>query len=377
MNPSRLFKRPAFFTPLLVGAILLLLVPVESRAQGVLDAISQEVNGIFEKAKPAVVRIRASQFNSDGDIQYVGSGFFIDGKGTILTAERIIGDSTEAKVEYNGQSLDAKILGRDVRSGIALLRVTTGVTPFLKFTETNNLKTGIFVVAVGFPDNRPVAPSFGPIAGFDAQFATPGGNRFFCTTHIRANSPLVPGQVGGPLLNTKGEVIGVMVRAVEDGKAVYALPAPAANRILADFRQTGAAKHGWVGVGFTETALSEEESHHVKISQLFQDTPASTSGLQTGDVVIKIGDREIFKPSDAMDAAFFSKVGENLPVQVQRGNKVLTFKFTVSERPKTQPSPLNTPASGSGVLTPNEIKPPGTQLPEPIKINGTNATPNP
>jgi serine protease Do len=335
MKPLPFFK-PVFYRS---GLALLLLGGALSNAsaQGVLDAISQEVNTIFEKAAPSVIRVRTSEAGRD----LVGTGFFIDAKGTILTVERIIRDAKEIKVEYKGQLLEARVLGKDARSGLAMLQITTGVTPFLKLGNSAALKTGIFVVAIGFPFNMPMAPTFGPVAGFDAVVATTNGPRFFSTTHIRANAPIVPGQVGGPLLNTKGEVMGVMVHAVDDAKAVYALPSPAVLRVLEDFRSFGSVKHGWVGVGFTELALSEDEQHRVKISQLFAETPASASGLQTGDVVLKSGGRDILLPSDAMDAAFFSKVGQTLPVQVQRGNKVLTFKFTVSERPKVLPAVLN------------------------------------
>lgn len=316
-------------------SLLLLLVAFSlevscSRAANVFDAIGQEVNNIFEKTRPAIVRVR-----SEGDeITMSGTGFFIDDKGTVLTAAPILGDNVTASVEVNGTWVAAKILGRDARSGVAVLQVPQGSTPFLVMGSSIPLKSGLAVIAIGYPRNLPVAPCFGFVSGFDFRYL----DRYFPTTHIRANVPITPGQVGGPLLNARGDVVGLLVTAVDEGRSVYALPIEAAEKIINDFKKYGVARHGWVGVGVKEIDNGHSGLRAVEITQLFGDTPASQSGLAPGDVVTKIGNRPITCPADVMDASFYSQVGQETNVTVLRDGKPLVYKFVVQERPTAMPT---------------------------------------
>ncbi len=324
------------------------------RAATVFDSIGQEVTALFEKAKPAIVRVR-----SEGEsLRVAGTGFFIDEKGTVLTAAPILGQSDVVTVEFNGKVFEANVLGRDTRSSVALLKINAGMTPALGMTESNGLKAGSSVVTIGYPLNLPAAPSFGIVAGFDFRYL----GRIFPTTHIRANVPIGPGQVGGPLLNTQGQVIGLVVTAVDEGRGVYALPTEAVQKILGDFTHyKGTARHGWVGVGVVETTpgTNISDGTGVKISQLFPGTPAAASGLASGDIVLKIDGREIKKPADVIDASFFCRVGEELPVTVMRGGKQMTYRFRVQERPRTNAAlPLANPPAPK-LQGPVQISAPG------------------
>lgn len=306
------------------------MLPSCSRSASVFDAIGEEVSSIYEKSRPAIIRVR-----SEGpELTMAGTGFFIDDKGTVLTAAPILGDNVVASVEVNGNWMSAKILGRDSRSGVAVLQIAQGMTPYLSFGNSSQLKSGLAVMAIGFPRNLPAAPTFGFVSGFDFRYL----DRYFPTTHIRASVPIAPGQVGGPLLNTKGEVVGLLVTAIDEGRSVYALPIEAASKIIDDFKKNGMARHGWVGVGVEEVEDNHSGVRAVKISQLFEDTPAYLSGLSLGDVVIKIGNRPISCPADVMDASFFSQVGQETSVTVQRDGKQLVYKFVVQERPSAMPT---------------------------------------
>lgn len=187
--------------------------PASTPAQGssgVFDKIASEVSGVYEKAAPSVVRIRAS----DGPEQLAGSGFFVDNQGTILTAYAVVGQAKEVIVETGGRSHTAKILGRDPRSGVALLKIKAGETPFLLFGESSHLRPASAVVSVAFPYDLKAEPTFGLVAGFDVKYLT----RFFATTHIRANLPIKPGQIGGPLLDSQGKVVGVLMLEIDEGR---------------------------------------------------------------------------------------------------------------------------------------------------------------
>lgn len=290
----------------------------------VFDAITQEVQQVFDRSYPAVVKIRANS----GAAPLAGTGFFIDKNGTLLTSYAVVRESDRVWIEFNNQKLDAKILGRDARSGIALLKVDRTNTPYLPFGNSDDLRMASGLISVAYPFNLPIAPSFGFVTGFDVRYL----NRFFATTHIRANVPVSPGQIGGPILNSKGQVVGLLSLAIQDGKECYVLPINSVVRIAGDIYKNGHARHGWVGVGVVEGEPLTEGAKPVVVSNLFAETPAATSGIKQGDVVMKIGKREIHSPKDVLDASFYAAVGEKIPVVVLRNNEMKTFQITVTER---------------------------------------------
>ena len=100
------------------------------------------------------------------------------------------------------------------------------------------------MVAIGYPLDLPESPSFGMIAGFDRKYL----GRYFSTTHLRVNLPTQRGEAGAPLLNFKGEVVGILVSSVDSGSACYALPIDAAEKIRRDYVRFGDARHGWIGI---------------------------------------------------------------------------------------------------------------------------------
>ncbi len=320
-----------------------LLAPTSVRAADVFQPASDDINALFDKAKTSVVKVESG----DG-FMLAGTGFFIDNQGTVLTSSSVIGDNVSARVTVNGVQMDAKILGNDPRSGLAMLRVTDSDNPFLTLGHSTDLKTGNGVLTVGYPLNLAVSPSEGPVSGFEVRCL----NRFFSTTHIHADVPISPGQVGGPLLNTRGEVIGLVVPSPDDGRSLYALPVEAIEKIMADFTQYGRARHGWVGVNVVEVPDTEHDGRTVRVVQAVAGTPASESGIQRGDTVLRIDSREIYRPADVLDASFFSHVGGTMTVVVRRDEKLLNYSFAVIERPVNISAPG--PVSHSSIGRPAE-----------------------
>ncbi len=334
-------KRPRFspaqsFSTLASGfAVCLVLVsfvskPQEARAS-VIDQITQEIQTVFQKASPAVIRIAAIT----GASPLAGTGFFIDDQGTILTAYDVIRDAPKAWVEYKGQKLEAKILGRDARSGVALLKIERKGTPFLKWGDSDQVGVTGGLISVAYPYNLPLTPNFGFVTGLDVRYL----NRFFATTHIRASIPVSPGQIGGPLLNSKAEVVALLVLGIQDGKEIYCLPIKSARRITDDFLAKGEVKHGWVGVGVVEGQAEPASGgfRPVLVSHFFEEAPAINSGILKGDRVTMIGKRVIHSPSDILDASFFARVGETIPVKVLRQGKEFFYNIKVDERPEASP----------------------------------------
>ena len=159
--------------------------------------------------------------------------------------------------------------------------------------------------------------------------------------------PISPGQVGGPLLNTHGEVVGLVGPSPDDGRSIYALPVEAVEKIMDDFNQYGRAKHGWVGVNVVEVPDTRHDGRTVRVVQAVPGTPASRSGILPGDTVMRIDAREIYRPADVLDASFFSHVGGSMNVVVRRNETLLNYTFAVIERPAVPAvtTRLSTPAT--------------------------------
>jgi S1-C subfamily serine protease len=323
-----------------------------ARAADLFQLNSDETGALFDKAKAAVVQVRSG----DKGFILAGSGFFIDDQGTVLTSSTILGENNSARVMINGVEMDAKILGNDPRSGLAMLRVAYSENPSLPLAHASNLQTGDGVIAIGYPLNLPAAPSEGPVSGFDASYLArldgmPAPHESvvaverFATTHIHANIAISPGEVGGPLLNSKGEVVGLIATSPDDGRSIYALPLEAMTKIIDDFNQYGHARHGWVGVNVVGAPDTNRDGRTVRVVQVVAGTPAADSGILAGDTVMRIDAREIYRPEDVLDASFFSKVGSDMDVVVRRGEKLYSYNFAVIERPaNTLSSPPTVPA---------------------------------
>src|SRR5437667_868815 len=201
--------------------------------------ISHEVKEIFERAGKAVVKIHGLDQHSP----ICGTGFFIDPTGTLYTAYTVGGEADNFTVEFAGKKYPARQLVADIRSGTAMLKIDAA-TPALPIGKSEGLEVTTPVVAVGFPLDLPETPNFGMVAGFDHKCL----GRYFSTTHLRVNLPTQRGEAGAPLLNMKGEVVGIVVSSLENNSACYAVPIEAAEKIRSDLVRFGEPRRGWIGV---------------------------------------------------------------------------------------------------------------------------------
>ena len=278
------------------------------------STISREVKDVFERCGKAIVKIEAT--DQHGDLS--GTGFFIDPTGTLYTAYSVGGEADNIKVEFKGKKYPARQLTADLRSGIALLKVDLA-SPALPIGNSEQLEIATPVVAIGYPLDLAETPSFGMIAGFDRRCF--GG--YFPTKHLRVNLPPQSGEGGAPLLNIKGEVVGILLYKFENSSC-YALPIEAAEKIRSDYMRFGEARYGRIGANIREAATPVEGSRAVT-TEIMKDTPAAESGMKPGDVVLQIGRVKVHEPEDILDASFFLTAGDVVPITVIRGEEKLTF----------------------------------------------------
>ncbi len=315
----------------------------------IFDQVGKEVHQIFEKTKDSVVKVKSFIIDPVTDPKGTtleATGFFIDDQGTLLTTYSVLRGAESTWIEIGDKKHDAKIIGSDPRSRVAMLKVNYKSKP-LSLGNSENLQIGRSVLSIGFPFNLPSSPNFGFIGGFDTQYQ----DNFFVTTHIRANVPISPGQAGSPLLTSDGKVIGMLVAGMEDGKACYALPSNAIKKVKSDMQKyNGEVKHAWVGVSVIK-AEPTADNRTVVIRNLNPGTPAEQSGLQNGDLVLKIDEFDIREPKDVLDASFYAKVGEPITVTVLRNGKKMETTLTLTTRPATSQAVEKLPVS----LTPENF----------------------
>ncbi|HEV2046839.1 MAG TPA: S1C family serine protease [Chthoniobacterales bacterium] len=292
--------------------------------------ISREVKDVFDRAAKAVVKIQAS--DQHGELS--GTGFFVDPMGTLYTAYSVGGEAENFKVEFDGRKYAAHQLLADVRSGVAMLKVDLA-TPALPIGKSDELEIATPVVAIGFPLDLQKTPSFGMIAGFDRKCL----GRYFQTTHLRVNLPMQRGEGGAPLLNFKGEVVGIVVSSLENNSSCYALPIEAAEKIRSDFARFGEARHGWIGANVSE-AVAAVDGSRAETTEVIKGTPAADSGMRPGDIVVQIGRTKVKEPEDILDASFFLSAGDMVPITVMRGDKKLTFEVQADFHPASKRAPL-------------------------------------
>lgn len=302
-------------------------------AQDVFNSISQEVQAVFENSKGAVARIRGD----DRHGRCVGSGFFIDPNGTLYTAYAVGGESDNITVEVGDRKYPATRLVADQRSGIAILKIE-GSTPFLPIGSSKTVKVASPVVAIGYPMDLGVSPSFGMVGGFDLKYL----NRYFSTTHIRANVPVQRGEGGAPLLNTQGQVVGILVSGLDSGAACFVLPIEAAEKIRNDYVRYGEVRHGFLGITIARNTVIDSTSQP-RVEVLDVEGPATSAGLKKGDYIVKVGQVQMQHPEDFLDASFFLTAGDSVPVEICRDNQSQTINVTAVDHPagdKTRQPPF-------------------------------------
>lgn len=294
------------------------------------DKITCQIQKVFEENQKSVVRVRAS----DSLGVRLGSGFFIDPTGMIYTHAGVVLNADDVSVNFDGNSLPARVVTTDERSGIAILK-TDCISPFIRIGNSENATVATPVITIGFPEDRETSASFGMVAGHDRHHM----GQYFATTHIRANMAVNRGEGGAPVLNLNGEVIGILVARINDSGSCHILPIRAAEKIRQDMARYGELRHGWVGVE-VEDAPEPVNGSTAKITTL----SAAGHGLKTGDMVNAIGAKPVTSSEDVIDASYFLTAGEATDVKITRDGQQMSIQVTPKQHPLTPAAPLHAEA---------------------------------
>lgn len=291
------------------------------------ESIQKQTTEVFNKSRSAVVRIEAT--DSQGRI--AGTGFFMCPNGTLYTCYSVGGETRDLSVAFEGKRHPATRLVADLRSGLAILKIEAR-TPFLTPGSSRELAPASPVMVVGYPMDLPLAPSFGLIAGFDMRHL----GRLFATTHIRANIPIQRGEGGAPLLNLRGEVVGMLTASLDDGSAAFAVPIEATEKVRCDYLRFQKVRRGWLGIqiGTLETPI---EGSTAGVRDLLPGSPGLKAGLRRGDVLLQVGRHAITSPEDVINASFYLTADDEIPLRVHREGQQMDLRAQPIDPPEVKP----------------------------------------
>jgi len=265
----------------------------------------------------------------------VGSGFFISEDGYLLTNHHVVEDATDIFVTLtDAREFKAKVIGSDKRTDVALLKVEAKGMAFLPIGSAKSLKKGQWVMAIGSPFGLESTVTSGIVSALGRET---GDYLPFIQTDVAVN----PGNSGGPLLNLKGEVVGINAQIVSRSGGFMgislAIPIEEAMSVVDQLRASGSVTRGRIGVQIGEVskdvaqAIGLPKAEGALVGGVEPDAPADKAGVLPGDVITKFGDKPIGRWSDLPRLVGESKPGTTSSLEVWRKGKPLTLKVTVAE----------------------------------------------
>jgi len=263
----------------------------------------------------------------------LGTGFVISPDGYIVTNNHVVEDVDSIKVFFkDGTELEAEIVGRDPKTDVALIRVQTDVELFaLPLGDSSKVRPGEWVVAIGNPFGLEHTVTAGIVS---AKHRVIGQGSY--DDYIQTDAAINPGNSGGPLINLKGEVIGINTAINPRANTIgFAIPIDMAKQILPQLKSSGSVTRGWLGVviqritpELTE-AMELSDDQGALVSKVVPDGPAEAAGIQHGDVIVEFDGTTIDSWNDLPRVVAGTVVGETIDVVVMRSGKRKTLSATV------------------------------------------------
>jgi serine protease Do len=283
----------------------------------------------------------------------LGSGFIIDPSGLVVTNNHVVGDAQTNKVTVIFQDDSkhvAKILGRDPKTDLALLKIETSKPlPYVSFGDSGVEQVGDWVVAVGNPFGLGGTVSAGIVSARGRDIHSGPYDDF-----LQIDAPINRGNSGGPTFNLSGEVIGINTAIYSpNGGSVgigFAIPSNLAKTVIEQLREHGKVSRGWLGVQIQEVSpaiaknLGLPNDHGALVADVTKDGPAEKAGIQQGDVIESFGGQDIAKLRDLTRVVAETPVGKSAAVKVWRKGKETTLEPVIAE----QPANMDLVASNSG-----------------------------
>ena len=282
-----------------------------------------------------------------------GSGFIVDPDGYIVTNNHVVDGAHKITVTLDdGSSHPAKVIGRDAKTDLALLKIDAGkALPFVAFGESAKEQVGDWVVAVGNPFGLGGTVTAGIVSAHGRNINGGPYDDF-----LQIDAPINPGNSGGPLFNQSGQVIGIDTAIYSpNGGSVgigFAIPSDMASQVVAQLREHGQVDRGWLGVQMQPVtpamakALGLAKDDGVLVNEVVADSPAAKARLQQGDVITMFNGEAIKTPRDLAVAVAKAHAGDSAKVGLLRHGREVTAEVSIAARAKDQAEAQNDASDG-------------------------------
>jgi len=292
--------------------------------------------------------------------QSLGSGFIIDREGYIITNNHVVAGADEIKVKLaDGREFKAKVIGRDQKTDLALIKISSLFKdlPVLTLGDSDKIRVGDWVIAVGNPFGLEHTVTQGIISATGRVIGSGPYDNF-----LQTDAPINPGNSGGPLVNLKGEVIGINTAIIASGQGIgFAIPGNMAKSVISQIREKGKVVRGWIGVSVQTItpemaqAFGLKEAKGALVAEVVPGGPAEEAGIKRGDVIISFDGRMINRMSDLPFTVAETPVGKTAEIKVIRDKKEQSLNITIAEMPaeKKVSSLMNAPEGDLGITVDN------------------------
>ncbi|MBC2736367.1 MAG: DegQ family serine endoprotease [Desulfobacteraceae bacterium] len=349
-----------------------LTVPTATAAEAVMVPVN--FTELAEKAKPGVVNIRTVKTTNGGGPVFrhffgrnphggqdpfqdffglgpqrefkqrsLGSGFLLDNEGYIVTNNHVVEDADQIKVRLSDEAeYDATIIGRDPKTDLALIKIdapSKDLKP-LKLGDSDTIPVGSWVVAIGSPFGLEQTVTAGIVSAKGRIIGSGPYDDF-----IQTDASINPGNSGGPLLNLKGEVVGINTAIVASGQGIgFAIPINMAGGIINQLKDSGEVSRGWLGVGIQDLTpeLAEyyaiKEKEGVLVTQTYEGDPADKAGIKEGDVIVAVDGKRIASSRELSRTVAEAGVGNKMSLTVLRDGREKEIDVKLAKRPDTEPT---------------------------------------
>ena len=267
-----------------------------------------------------------------------GSGVIISNDGYIITNNHVINNAKEIEIVLNDKrSYSAEILGVDPDSDLALLKIDEENLNFLKFADSDNLKVGEWVLAIGNPYNLNSTVTAGIVSAKSRKIniLNSGGIEAFIQTDAAINS----GNSGGALVNTNGDLIGINTAIQSKTGAFsgygFAIPSNMTNKIVNDLKKYGEVRRAFIGIHIADINQSVQKElklnnlEGVLISKVLKNSAAEQAGLKNFDIITKINGVTVNSTSELHELIIQCNPGEEIKCTIKRNNKILDFSIAL------------------------------------------------
>jgi serine protease Do len=277
----------------------------------------------------------------------LGTGFVMRSDGVIVTNAHVVsGASTVSVMMRDGKVFPARVLGADETNDLAVLKIEARDLPVATIGNSNNLLVGEWAIAIGNPygfllGNSEPSVSAGVISAVGRNLVAPGEGSAAYFDMIQTDAAINPGNSGGPLVNADGEVIGVNSSIYSpSGGSVglgFAIPVNRVMRVVDDLVSHGAVRRPWIGVQLRHVNSRNPRdviAAGAVVESVIPGSPAARSGLQPGDVILRVGNRAIRNEYDWQASLLDLRVGERARLQVRRGSREMALDVSISDLPE-------------------------------------------